>query len=38
VISDFIDRIEVKWIGGGVDVFRDVAANQCITLAEGNGR
>jgi hypothetical protein len=35
---DKVDRIEVRWIGGGVDVFRDVAADQCVTLTEGNGR
>jgi hypothetical protein len=33
-----VDRIEVRWIGGGFDVFRDVAVNQYITLIEGTGR
>lgn len=30
-----VDRIEVRWIGGGVDVFKDVAVDQCMTLTEG---
>ncbi|MCP4451241.1 MAG: hypothetical protein GY809_07245 [Planctomycetes bacterium] len=33
-----IERIEVRWIGGGVDVFRDVAVDQCLTLTEGASR
>ncbi|MHC4558491.1 MAG: ASPIC/UnbV domain-containing protein [Planctomycetota bacterium] len=37
-VRDKVDRIEVRWIGGGVDVFRDVAINQCITLTEGTGQ
>ena len=30
-----IDRIEVIWIGGGVDVFKDIPADQLITIIEG---
>jgi len=30
-----VDRIEVRWIGGGVDVLTDVPANQLLTIAEG---
>jgi hypothetical protein len=30
-----IDRIEVSWIGGGTDVFKDIAAEQLMTLMEG---
>jgi len=30
-----IDRIEVHWLGSGVDVFRNVSVNQCVTLTEG---
>ena len=30
-----IDRIEVSWIGGGTDVFKDNAADQLVTLMEG---
>ncbi len=30
-----IDRIEVRWIGGGRDVFRDIPAQQLIQLQEG---
>ncbi len=33
---DQVDRIEVRWIGGGVDVFEKVAAGQLITIAEGS--
>jgi hypothetical protein len=29
------DRIEVRWIGGGVDVLTDVPANQRLTIVEG---
>jgi len=29
-----IDRVEVRWIGGGVDVLEDVAAEQLITIIE----
>ncbi len=32
-----IDRIEVRWIGGDVDVFRDVDVDQFVTLVEGAG-
>ena len=31
-----IDRIEVRWIGGGTDVFQNVSTNQRITLVEGS--
>jgi hypothetical protein len=30
-----IDRIEVRWIGGPIDVFKNIDANQFITLTEG---
>jgi hypothetical protein len=33
-----LDRIEVRWIGGGVDVFNDVAVDQCLTLTEGGSK
>jgi hypothetical protein len=33
-----IDRIEVRWIGGGTDVFTNIAADQLITLTEGNSQ
>jgi len=29
-----IDRVEVRWIGGGVDVFKDVAVDRLVTLSE----
>jgi len=32
-----VDRIEVRWIGGGTDVVTDVAANQTLVLREGGG-
>jgi len=33
-----VDRIEVRWIGGGVDVFEDIAADQFLTLVEGSSK
>jgi len=33
-----IDRIEVHWIGGGVDILEDVAPDQLITTTEGGGK
>jgi hypothetical protein len=33
-----VDRVEVRWIGGGVDVFENVAADQLITLTEGSSK
>lgn len=32
-----VDRVEVFWLGGGVEVFRDVPLNQLIVLTEGAG-
>jgi len=29
-----VDRIEVHWIGGGVNVFEKIAADQLIELSE----
>jgi hypothetical protein len=34
---DRVDRIEVRWIGGGVDVFENVGPDQLVTLEEGTG-
>ena len=31
-----IDRIEVRWIGGGLDVFEDVAVDQLLTITQGS--
>jgi len=33
-----VDRIEVRWIGGGVDVFKDIAVDQLVTLTEGSSK
>jgi hypothetical protein len=33
-----VDRIEVRWIGGGTDVFEDIAADQLVTLTEGSSK
>jgi enediyne biosynthesis protein E4 len=33
-----VDRIEVRWIGGGTDVLENVAADRCITIVEGGRR
>jgi len=32
---DHVDRIEVRWIGGGVDVLENVHADQLLTITEG---
>jgi enediyne biosynthesis protein E4 len=32
-----VDRIEVRWVGGGVDVFHDLTADQRLVLVEGSG-
>jgi hypothetical protein len=34
----FVDRIEVHWIGGGVDVLENIPVDQQITIREGIGR
>ena len=33
---DRVDRIEVRWIGGGVDVLEDVGVDRLMTIVEGN--
>ncbi len=33
-----IDRLEVHWIGGGIDVFEDVDVDHLITLVEGTSK
>ncbi len=33
-----VDRIEVHWIGGGNDVFEDIAVDQLLTLIEGSSK
>ena len=32
-----VDRIEVRWIGGGVDVVEDLPADRLVTIVEGKG-
>ncbi|TSA55235.1 MAG: hypothetical protein D4R45_02820, partial [Planctomycetaceae bacterium] len=32
-----VDSIEVRWIGGQVDVFENIAVDRIITLIEGQG-
>ena len=32
-----VERIDVRWLGGRLDTVRDVAANQIITMTEGQG-
>jgi len=34
---DKVDRIEVRWIGGGIDVFKDIEVDQLLTITEGAG-
>lgn len=35
---DRIERIEVDWLGGGKEVFEDLAADQQVDLRQGSGR
>jgi len=35
--QDKVDRIEVRWIGGGADVVKNVAGDQVVTVVEGTG-
>jgi len=30
-----IDRVEVRWVGGGMDVYQNIAVDQAVTLCEG---
>ncbi len=32
------DRIEVRWLGGGVDVFEHVAADRLLSITEGSSK
>jgi hypothetical protein len=32
---DRVDRIEVRWVGGGVDVFTDLGVDRLVVLTEG---
>ena len=32
-----VDRLEVRWIGGGVDVLEDLAVDRLLTVVEGRG-
>jgi hypothetical protein len=32
-----VGRIEVRWIGGGVDVLEDIVVDQLLTITEGTG-
>lgn len=32
-----VDHIRVQWIGGGVDVFKDLPVNRRLTITEGEG-
>jgi hypothetical protein len=34
---DRVDRVEVRWIGGGTDIFEDVPVDRLATLVEGAG-
>jgi len=35
---DRVDRIEVRWIGGGVEVFENLAVDRLFTLGEGTDK
>ena len=32
-----VEQIKVRWIGGGVDIVRDLPADQVVTITEGSG-
>jgi hypothetical protein len=32
-----VDRIEVRWLGGSVELFSDIATNQTVVLTQGTG-
>ena len=32
-----VDRVEVRWLGGGVDVYENVAVDRLVTLCEAGG-
>ncbi len=33
-----IDSIEVRWIGGGIDIVKDIAVDQCLIITEGSSK
>ena len=35
---DRVDRIEVRWIGGGVDVVENVPVDRLVTVTEGSAK
>ena len=35
---DQVDRVEVRWIGGGVDSFKDIKVDQVVTLTQGGSK
>jgi len=34
----YVDRIKVRWIGGGTDVIESVAEDRFLIIKEGNGK
>lgn len=34
---DRVDRLEVRWIGGGTEVVEDVSVNRAVVIREGEG-
>ena len=35
---DRVEQVEIRWIGGGVDVFSDIPVDRLVTLIEGHGQ
>ncbi len=35
---DHVDRVEVRWLGGGVDTVENVHVDQLLTITEGQGK
>jgi len=34
---DRVDRLEVRWVGGKTEVYRNIPADRCLTCVEGQG-
>ena len=33
-----IERVEVRWIGGGIDIFENIEVDRLVTLTEGSSK
>jgi hypothetical protein len=37
-LRDRVQRVTVRWVGGGVDTFTDLAVDQRLVLTQGTGQ